>query len=221
MSISANLSVVRTKMASAVHAAGQGARDVRLIAVCKFQPLAAVEEALAAGQRVFGENRVQEAVGKFGALRGRFPDLELHLIGALQTNKAALAVEHFDVIQTVDRPALADALAKAVKKVGRVPRFYIEVNVGGEAQKAGVAVAELEGFLRACREDYGLVVSGLMCIPPAEGDPVPYFRTLKALADRFGLGNISMGMSGDFEAAIACGATEVRVGTAVFGERNG
>ncbi|MDD3370329.1 MAG: YggS family pyridoxal phosphate-dependent enzyme [Alphaproteobacteria bacterium] len=208
MSIAENLSRIRAHLGKAT-----------LIAVSKTQSAEAVREALAAGQRIFGENRVQEAQAKFPPLRGDFPDLELHLIGALQTNKAADAVALFDVIQTLDRPKLADAVAKAIQKTGKRPRFYIEINIGREPQKAGIAPEDAEDFLAYCRTACQLDIAGLMCIPPEEQDPAPYFKELRALATRLGLPHISMGMSADYETAIACGATEVRVGTALFGKR--
>jgi pyridoxal phosphate enzyme (YggS family) len=188
------------------------------MAVGKTQPQEAIAMALAAGQRLFGENRVQEAKTKFEGLRTAEPGLRLHLIGPLQTNKAEDAVRLFDVIEVLDRPALADALARAMQKTGRAPQFYIEVNLGAEPQKAGIAPGDLAAFLAYARKA-GLSVTGLMAIPPQEGDPEPYFRQLKKLADEHNLSHISMGMSADFEAAIRCGATEVRIGTALFGAR--
>ncbi|MDD5587433.1 MAG: YggS family pyridoxal phosphate-dependent enzyme [Alphaproteobacteria bacterium] len=218
-SISANLEALRHRIAAAAKAAGRDPSGVRLIAVSKFQPLEAVKAALAAGQTCFGENRVQEAKGKFVVLRAEHPELELHLIGPLQTNKAGEAVRLFDVIQTLDRPQLAAALTAAIKKTGKTPRLYVEVNTGDEPQKSGVLPEVLDGFLGLCRGEHGLKIEGLMCIPPVTDNPEPHFRLLKQMADKHGLPHISMGMSADFEAAIRCGATEVRVGTAVFGER--
>jgi pyridoxal phosphate enzyme (YggS family) len=174
---------------------------------------------LAAGQRVFGENYVQEAKGKWPALRERYPDAELHLIGPLQSNKAREAVALFDAIHTLDRPSLAEALAKEIARAGRTPRLLVQVNTGEEPQKGGVAPGEVDGFLQACRERYGLTIAGLMCIPPAEDPPSPHFALLATLAKRHGLGQLSMGMSADFEAAIQLGATHVRVGSAIFGSR--
>ena len=190
-----------------------------LVAVSKTNPAEAVAAALAAGQMVYGENRVQEAAGKFPALRADWPGLRLHIIGGLQTNKARDAVRVADVIESLDRPKLAVAIAEAMAKEGRAPELLVQVNTGDEPQKAGVPRAEAEGFLRACREDWGLTVRGLMCIPPAEVDPRPHFLFLAELAARHGLPVLSMGMSADFEAAIACGATHVRVGSAIFGAR--
>lgn len=215
--IAVNLAATRRAIAEAAIAAGRDPAGVRLIAVSKFHDGAAVQAAMAAGQYCFGENRVQEAAEKFAALRT--PELELHLIGPLQTNKAEAAVRLFDVIQTLDRAKLAAALAKAIQKTGRHPRLYVEINSGHEAQKAGIAPEALDDFLRLCRDAYALTVSGLMCIPPQTDDPAPHFRLLKDLADRHALPHISMGMSADFTQAIACGATEVRIGTAIFGAR--
>ncbi|MBP2293896.1 YggS family pyridoxal phosphate-dependent enzyme [Azospirillum rugosum] len=217
--VTARLESVRRSIADTCAAAGRPAGSVTLVAVSKTHPAEAVEEALAAGQRVFGENRVQEAKGKFPALRERFPDLELHLIGPLQTNKAKDAVVLFDVIQTLDRPKLAEALADAMAKTGRRPRCLIEVNTGEEPQKAGIAPGEVEGFLAACRDTWNLPVTGLMCIPPVEEEPAMHFALLADMARRAGLAEVSMGMSGDFETAIRFGATHVRVGTAIFGAR--
>ncbi len=217
--IGTNIARIRDKIAQAARKAGRSPEDVRLVAVSKTQTVQAVEEALRAGQRVFGENRVQEAQSKLSTLCTVHRDLELHLIGPLQTNKAEDAVRLFDVIETLDRPKLADALARAMKKTGRAPECYIEVNIGAEPQKAGVSPEGLPEFLAYCRERRGLRVTGLMCIPPQGQEPSPYFRRLAELAGAYGLSHISMGMSADFESAIACGATEVRVGTALFGAR--
>lgn len=218
-SIASNLEAIRSRLRTASLASGRKADDVRLVAVSKFHPQEAVFEALRAGHRLFGENRVQEAKGKFPEIRAQYPDIELHLIGPLQTNKADDAVKVFDVIETLDRPSLAEALAKAMKKAQRFLPCYIEINIGKEAQKAGIAPEQLADFLRFCRDQQGLNIIGLMCIPPQGQDPKPYFAQLRHLAATNKLPHISMGMSGDFEAAIAEGATEVRVGTAIFGER--
>jgi len=188
------------------------------VAVSKTHPAEAVLEAIAAGQHVFGENRVQEAAGKFPALRQAHA-LELHLIGPLQTNKVKEAVALFDVIQTVDRAKLADALAAEYRKQQRFLPCYIQINTGEEPQKAGIAPAEADGFIRYCREDLGLPVKGLMCIPPNDQHPAPHFALLREIARRHNLPGLSMGMSGDYELAIQFGATAVRVGTAVFGSR--
>lgn len=217
--IARNLAAVKARIAEACARAGRDPGSVTLVAVSKTHPAAAVEAALAAGQASFGENRVQEAMAKFPPLRAAHPALRLHLIGALQTNKAREAVRVADVIESLDRPKLAAALAEAMRKEGRRPALLVQVNTGDEPQKAGVPRAEAEAFLRACREEHGLEVSGLMCIPPVEADPRPHFAWLAGLAAKHGLGTLSMGMSGDYEAAIAEGATHVRVGTAIFGSR--
>lgn len=194
-------------------------RDVTLVAVSKTKPASLIEQALAAGQRVFGENRVQEAAVKFPPLRVTHPDLDLHLIGPLQTNKARDAVLLFDMIETLDRPKLADALAAAAEREGALPNLLVQVNIGDEPQKAGIARAEADGFIRAMRERFGANLRGLMAIPPLDADPAPYFRDLVAMADHHGLPERSIGMSEDFEVAIACGATMVRIGSSLFGSR--
>lgn len=193
--------------------------SVTLIAVSKTFPAEEIEPVLAAGQRVFGENYVQETKAKWLSLRERYPDVELHLIGPLQSNKAKEAVELFDVIQSLDRPSLAEALAKEIAKQGKTPRLFVQVNTGDEPQKGGVSPAEVDAFLEACRTKYGLTIEGLMCIPPAEDPPSPHFALLATIAKRNGLKNLSMGMSADFDAAIQLGATYVRVGSAIFGTR--
>lgn len=217
------LADVRRAIAATAADCGRPAESVTLVAVSKTHPAESVEEALAAGQRIFGENRVQEAKAKFPALKARFPDLELHLIGPLQTNKAREAVSLFDVIQTLDRPRLAEELAKEIarerEKAGRSPRLLIEVNTGEEPQKAGLPPGEVESFLAACRDTWNLPVTGLMCIPPVDEEPAMHFALLSEMARRLGLAEVSMGMSGDFETAIRFGATHVRVGTAIFGAR--
>lgn len=221
--IARNLAAVKGRIAEACARAGRDPAAVTLVAVSKTHPAEAVQAALAAGQAVFGENRVQEAMAKFPPLRTSLPPghptLRLHLIGALQTNKAREAVRVADVIESLDRPKLAAALAEAIRKEGRTPELLIQVNTGDEPQKAGVPRAKAEEFIRACREEHGLTISGLMCIPPVEGDPRPHFAYLAGLAAKHGLKTLSMGMSGDYEAAIAEGATHVRVGTAIFGSR--
>ncbi|MCX8132416.1 MAG: YggS family pyridoxal phosphate-dependent enzyme [Roseococcus sp.] len=217
--IADNLARIHARIEAATAAAGRPPGSVALVAVSKTHPPEAVQAALAAGQRLFGENRVQEAAAKFPALRATHPGLRLHIIGGLQTNKARDAVRLADVIESLDRPKLAAALAEAMAKEGRRPDCLVQVNTGDEPQKSGVARAEARDFLRACREDWGLPVKGLMCIPPAEEDPRPHFAFLAELAAREGLPVLSMGMSGDFEAAIAAGATHVRVGSAIFGAR--
>jgi len=217
--IAENLARIRARIAEAEARANRPPGSVTLVAVSKTHPAEAVAAALAAGQAVFGENRVQEAAGKFPGLRPDWPALSLHIIGALQTNKARDAVRLADVIESLDRPKLAVALAEAMQKEGRRPQLLVQVNVGAEPQKAGIGRAETADFLTTCREEHGLPVTGLMCIPPAEGDPRPHFLWLAETAARHGLPVVSMGMSADFEAAIACGATHVRVGSAIFGAR--
>ena len=216
--VASRLAEVRARIAAAARAAGRDPSSVALVAVSKTMPEEAVAEALAAGQRLFGENRVQEAKAKYPALRQRCPDLRLHLIGHLQTNKAEEAVAVADLVETVDRPKLAEALAKAMAKLGKRVPVYVQVNTGEEAQKGGVAPLEAEALVAQCRT-LGLEVRGLMCIPPVEDEPAPHFALLADMARRFGLAELSMGMSGDFEAAIRLGATHVRVGTAIFGAR--
>jgi PLP dependent protein len=193
--------------------------SVTLVAVSKTFPAEEIEPVLAAGQRVFGENYVQEAKAKWPALRERYPDVELHMIGPLQSNKAREAVELFDVIHTLDRPSLAEALAKEIAKSGKRPRLLVQVNTGEEPQKGGVMPAEVDAFIEACRTKHGLAIEGLMCIPPAEDPPSPHFALLNTMAKRNGLSVLSMGMSADFDAAIQLGATHVRVGSAIFGTR--
>ncbi|WP_448954083.1 YggS family pyridoxal phosphate-dependent enzyme [Labrys neptuniae] len=215
----AHLAEVRLAIARAEADALRPAGSVTLVTVSKTFGPEAIEPVLAAGQRVFGENRVQEAQGKWPALKAAYPDVELHLIGPLQSNKAKEAVALFDVIHTVDRPSVAQALAKEIARQGKAPRLLIQVNTGEEAQKAGVVPQEADAFIAACRQDYGLVIDGLMCIPPVEQSPGPHFALLAKIAGRNGLSLLSMGMSGDFETAIEVGATHVRVGSAIFGTR--
>lgn len=219
ISVAARLAAVRAQIADAARQAGRPLDAVKLIAVGKTQPASAIGAALAAGQRDFGENRVQEAQAKFPALKARYPDLRLHLIGPLQTNKARNAVRLFDVIHTLDRPRLAEALARAMEQESRRPALLVEVNIGNEPQKAGIALADADGFIADCRTRWHLAVAGLMCIPPADADPVPHFTALAGLARRHGLAELSMGMSADFTLAVTHGATLVRVGTAIFGPR--
>ena len=214
-----NLARLRGRIAEACLRANRAPASVSLVAVSKTHPAEAVEAALAAGQTVFGENRVQEAAAKFPALRPAHPELRLRIIGALQTNKARDAARLADAIESLDRPRLAAALADAMRKENRRPELLVQVNTGDEAQKAGVPRAEADAFLRLCRDEHGLAIGGLMCIPPAADDPRPHFGFLAELAARHALPVLSMGMSADFEAAIACGATHVRLGTAVFGAR--
>lgn len=211
---------MRDRIALACVNAGRDPASVVLTAVSKTQPPEALDAALASGQRVFGENRVQEAQSHWAERRAALPDLELRLIGPLQTNKAIEAVELFDVIETLDREKLAAALAAAVAKTGRRPRVLVQVNTGAEPQKAGVLPGGADALIAAAREVHGLTVEGLMCIPPADEAPEPHFKLLAEIAARNGLSVLSMGMSGDYETAIRCGATHVRVGSALFGERN-
>ena len=216
-----NLAAVKARIARAARAAGRAPGSVTLVAVAKTHPAERVRPALAAGHRTFGENRVQEAKAKWPRLREAFPDIELHLIGPLQTNKVKEAVALFDVIEAVDRAKLALLLAREMAAQRRRPNCFVEVNIGAEARKAGVAPDDVTAFVAACREDYKLPLVGLMCIPPLGVHPEPYFRRLAELAKRCGLPLVSMGMSEDFELAIRCGATHVRVGTAIFGPRGG
>jgi len=217
--IAANLTAVRGRIEAAARAAGRAPESVALVAVSKTHPAAIVREALAAGHRVFGENRVQEAQAKYPALREAYPDLALHLIGPLQTNKVREALAIFDVIESVDRPRLAQALAKEMNHSGRRPPCLIEVNTGEEARKAGILPADADGFIVECRDRVGLSILGLMCVPPIDEEPAPHFALLREIARRNGLAVLSMGMSADFERAIRFGATHVRVGTAIFGAR--
>jgi pyridoxal phosphate enzyme (YggS family) len=217
-SIADNLHRVMDRIGSAAIAAGRKPGDITLVAVSKTKPVEAVRAALGAGQMVFGENRVQEAAAKFPELRQEY-NLSLHIIGGLQTNKARDAVRIADVIETLDRPKLADAIEAAIAREGRSPRLLIEVNTGGEAQKSGIERDEADDFIVACRSRFGSSLLGLMCVPPQGEDPRPHFTWLADRSARHGLGVVSMGMSADFEAAIACGATWVRVGSAIFGSR--
>ncbi|WP_422369325.1 YggS family pyridoxal phosphate-dependent enzyme [Pelagibius sp.] len=220
--IAENLAEVRGRMAAAATAAARSPEDVALVAVSKVQPAEAVEQALAAGQRVFGENRVQEAKAKFPALRAVHPDLRLHLIGPLQTNKVKEALALFDVIETLDRPKLARALAKEAEKSGHWPDCFIQVNTGEEPQKAGIMPRDADAFIADCR-DQGLTIKGLMCIPPVDEAAALHFAFLREIARRNSTSDaplaLSMGMSGDYETAIRFGADLVRVGTGVFGPR--
>ena len=217
--IAANLAAIRARIAEACTRAGRTPDAVTLVAVSKTHPPEAVLAALAAGQAVFGENRVQEAAAKFPPLRAAHPALRLHIIGGLQTNKARDAVRVADVIESLDRPKLAAAIADAMAKEGRRPDCLVQVNTGDETQKSGIPRAEADAFIRAAREEHGLPVTGLMCIPPVDEDPRPHFAFLRELAARHTLPVLSMGMSAEFEAAIAEGATHVRVGSAIFGHR--
>lgn len=213
------LAEIRARIARAAERAGRKADAVHLIAISKTHGADAIAAAIAAGQLLFGENRVQEAEGKFPRLKLAHPALRLHLVGPLQTNKAANAVALFDAIQSLDRPKLATVLAKEMEKQGRRPDLFIQVNTGAEPQKAGVLPGDCEALLKLARDELKLPVVGLMCIPPVDQPPAPHFALLADLARRFNLPQLSMGMSGDFEEAIQAGATFVRVGTAIFGER--
>jgi hypothetical protein len=221
------MSDVATRLLETQGAVARSARDVgrepssvTLVAVSKTMPEAVILPALDAGQRVFGENYVQEAKAKWPALRERFPDVELHMIGPLQSNKAREAVELFDVIQSLDRESLAKELAREIARCGRAPRLFVQVNTGDEPQKGGVSPSKIDAFLDTCRVHHGLEIEGLMCIPPAQDQPSPHFGLLAKIAARHGLSGLSMGMSADYEAAIQLGATHVRVGSAIFGARS-
>ncbi len=213
------VAAVRADIARACHDAGRDPATVTLVAVSKTFGAEAIERVIAAGERVFGENRVQEAKAKWPALLARHPGIALHLIGSLQSNKAKEAVALFDAIHSLDRASLAEALAKEIARQGRQPLLFVEINTGAEAQKSGVLPQQADAFLAACRDRHGLVISGLMCIPPHDEVPAPHFALTAKIARRNGLKLLSMGMSADFPTAIAFGATHVRVGTAIFGTR--
>jgi PLP dependent protein len=218
--ISPALAVVQQAIDRACRDAGRDPASVTLVAVSKAFPAKDIAPVIAAGQRVFGENRVQEAKGKWPALTAKTPGLELHLIGPLQSNKAKDAVALFDAIHSVDRPSLCEALAKETSKLARKPLLFVEINTGAETQKAGVLPQDADAFLKQCRETYGLTISGLMCIPPQDEAPGPHFALTAKIAQRNGLTLLSMGMSEDFATAIQLGATHVRIGSAIFGERD-
>jgi pyridoxal phosphate enzyme (YggS family) len=213
-----SLSDIKARMSQALSAAGRSSDSVKLVAVSKVQPNERVEAVLAAGHRIFGENRVQEAAGKWPGFRERFSEVELHLLGPLQTNKVNQALEIFDVIQSVDREKLARKLADAAQTRGACPDLFIQINTGEERQKAGIAPAEADDFIALCR-DMDLPVTGLMVIPPVDEEPALHFALLAKIAERNGLSGLSMGMSADFETAIRMGATHIRVGSALFGDR--
>lgn len=219
MDISQRIAAISARIKSVCANAPRGQDPVTLVAVSKVQPDARIVEALDAGQRVFGENRVQEAYERWHHRRTLFPDLKLHLIGPLQTNKAADAVALFDVIETLDRPKLAATLQALAKAGHTLPTLLVQVNTGEEPQKAGVLPKDLAAFLDQCTGEYGLAITGLMCIPPVDEEPALHFALLEKLAKRHGLNTLSMGMSDDFETAIAFGATHVRIGSSLFGER--
>jgi pyridoxal phosphate enzyme (YggS family) len=214
------LADVREKIAQACAQARRDPSLVTLVAVSKTFDAGAIEPVIAEGQRVFGENRVQESLGKWPPLKARYPDIALHLIGPLQSNKAKEAVSLFDAIHSVDRPSICAALAKEIQKQGRSPTLFVEINTGAEPQKAGVLPEHADEFLRACRDTYGLKISGLMCIPPHDEAPAPHFALTAKIAARNGLSLLSMGMSADFAIAIRFGATHVRIGSAIFGARS-
>jgi pyridoxal phosphate enzyme (YggS family) len=213
------LAAIRQEMARIAQRSNRSAGDVELLCVSKTQDNTRILEALAAGQRLFGENRVQEAQDKWPALKQLYPDAKLHLIGPLQSNKARQAVDLFDVIETIDRPKIAEVLAHEIQKAGKTVELYIEINIGSEPQKAGILPQSADHFIKQCREDYGLNVRGLMCIPPQGQQAAPHFALLAQIAKRNGLAGLSMGMSADYPIAIQLGATIIRLGTAIFGER--
>jgi PLP dependent protein len=217
--IPARLNLVKQEIALAAEAAGRDPADVKLVAVTKTVPPAAIEEAIGAGQNVFGENRVQEARAKWPELKERHLDLELHLIGPLQSNKVREAVALFDVIETLDRAKLARSLAEEMARAGKRSRLLVQVNTGEEPQKAGVIPSEVGAFVALCRDTFGLTIEGLMCIPPIDEEPAMHFALLAKIAERLGVKELSMGMSADFARAIQFGATYVRIGTAIFGAR--
>ena len=214
-----NLAAIKSELALALKEAQRAVDDVTITAVSKMHDARRILPVLEAGHRVFGENRVQEAQDKWPPLKAQFPDIELRLLGPLQSNKAKDAVALFDVIETVDREKIARALAKEIKDQGKAPSLLVQVNTGEEPQKAGVAPADLPAFLEKCQGEFGLSIAGLMCIPPVDDDPAPHFALLEKFAKRHGLSELSMGMSGDFAIAAQLGATHVRIGTGIFGAR--
>lgn len=219
--IALNLSTIRKRIHNSAQSVQRNKNDINLVAVSKTQGSNKILEAIHAGQRLFGENRVQEAERKWPGIKQAYPDVALHLIGPLQTNKIKQALRLFDVIETLDRPKLAEMLAMEMKKSGRFPECYIQVNIGEEPQKAGIMPSDATDFIGYCQNELQLPVTGLMCIPPVDEAPAPYFSLLASMAKHSHLANISMGMSGDFEMAVAHGATHVRIGQAIFGERVG
>jgi pyridoxal phosphate enzyme (YggS family) len=219
IALSTGLSAVRAEIERACREASRDPAEVTLVAVSKTFDADAIRPVIDAGQRVFGENRVQEAKATWPALTARHPGVELHMIGPLQSNKAKEAVALFDAIHSVDRPSICEALAKEIEKQGRSPTLFVQINTGEEAQKAGIAPSEADAFIATCTKDFGLTISGLMCIPPLEDAPAPHFALTAKIAARNGLKLLSMGMSADFAAAIQMGATHVRVGSAIFGHR--
>ncbi len=217
--IAKRLASVEADIARCSERSGRESASVNLLCVSKTQPAELIEVALQYGQRLFGENRVQEAERKWPALRQKFPGVELHLIGPLQSNKAREAVALFDVIETVDRPRIAEALAQEIQRAGKHPRLFVEVNTGKEPQKAGILPEDADAFIARCRSEFGLTIDGLMCIPPHEGQASPHFALLASIAKRNGVAHLSMGMTADYPLAIQLGATYVRLGTAIFGDR--
>jgi len=217
--VAARLAEVRARIADAARGAGRDPSEVHLIAVSKTFGAEAIIPVIEAGQRIFGENRVQEAQGKWPALKARWPDIELHLIGPLQSNKARDAVKLFDMIQTIDRPKIARVVSREMSEAGRSPRLLVQVNTGEEPNKAGIAPAEAADFTRYCQDELGLHIEGLMCIPPIDEEPAIHFTFLAKLAAQCGLSKLSMGMSADYETAVEFGAAWVRVGSAIFGPR--
>ncbi len=219
--MTSNLVKINQKITAAAEDCGRSAEDITLVAVSKIHVEETIRPVLESGHKIFGENRVQEASQKWPALKEEFDDIELHLIGPLQTNKARQAISLFDVIETVDRPKLARALSRIFEEEGKSCDLYVQVNTGMEKQKAGIAPGDADEFIRMCKDELKLPIKGIMCIPPFDEDPTDHFNLLKKIADRNNIKIISMGMSGDFEKAITHGATHVRVGTAIFGKRPG
>lgn len=219
MSVEERLQDVKARIGKVERLSKRPAGSVTLVAVSKTFDVQDIRPVISAGQRIFGENRVQESQGKWPELKAETPDIELHLIGPLQSNKAADAVALFDVIETVDREKIARALADEIRKQGKAPKLYVQVNTGLEPQKAGIEPKQTVAFVELCRKELGLSIEGLMCIPPAEENPGPHFALLAKLARECGVEKLSMGMSGDFETAVEFGATSVRVGSAIFGSR--
>jgi pyridoxal phosphate enzyme (YggS family) len=219
MELQERLNDVRSRISVAERQAGRAEGSVQLVVVSKTFDADAIRPAIAAGQRIFGENRVQESQGKWPELKAETPDIELHLIGPLQSNKAADAVALFDVVETIDREKIARALGEEMKRQNKALRLYVQVNTGLEPQKAGIAPDDTEAFVEFCRNELSLSIEGLMCIPPADENPGPHFALLRKLAEKCGIGKLSMGMSSDYETAVVFGATSVRVGSAIFGTR--
>ncbi len=218
--VARNLFLINSKIKKSCQIYGQDKTKVNLVAISKTKDVAKIQEAIAAGCKIFGENYIQETQEKWPEIRNKFPAVELHFVGHLQSNKAKIALELFDVIQTLDSEKLAQTFQKEIAKSQRNPQFFVQVNIGEESQKNGIAPQDVKNFVEFCRKDCGLNITGLMCIPPSNEAASPYFALLKKLARENNIKNLSMGMSADFEEAIALGATHIRVGTAIFGERN-